>query len=69
MKSLISFAGFGFSQLLLFFYTINVMVDTPKEYVTKKVILLLIACTWFLLFGIAIYKIYRIKNNQSDKNE
>lgn len=27
---------FGLSQLLLFFYTINVFVQTPKENVTKK---------------------------------
>lgn len=66
MKKLISFAGFGLSQLLLFFYTINVLVDVPKENLTKKVILLIIACTWFLFFAIAVYKIFILKKNEKE---
>jgi len=57
----LSFLGFGLAQLLLFFYTISVLVDVPKENVTKKVILLIIACTWFLFFAIAIYKLFSSK--------
>ena len=43
-NKIISFLGFGLAQLLLFFYTISVLVEVPKENVTKKVILLIIAC-------------------------
>lgn len=66
MKKLISFAGVGFSQLLLFFYTINVLVDVPKENLTKKVILLIIACTWFLFFAISVYKVFTLKKNEKE---
>lgn len=66
MKKIISFAGFGLPQLLLFFYTINILVDVPKENLTKKVILLIIACTWFLFFGIAVYKIFILKKNEKE---
>jgi|JI6StandDraft_1071083.scaffolds.fasta_scaffold01992_14 hypothetical protein len=65
MKKLISFAGFGLSQLLLFFYTIDVLVNTPKENVTKKTILIIIACTWFFFFAFAVYKL--IFSNKIEK--
>jgi len=66
MKKLISFTCFGLLQLLLFFYTISVLVDTPKEKVQKKIILLIIACTWFLFFAVAVYKIFISKKNEKE---
>lgn len=65
----LSFLGFGLAQLLLFFYTIDVLVDVPKENVTKKVILLIIACTWFLFFAIAVYELVSSKQMGSNQQK
>ena len=49
----------GLFQMYLFFMTIDKLVKVPKENITKKIILLLIACTWFLAFLFIIYQIYK----------
>ena len=65
MKNLISHSIAGLFLLSLFFMTIDKLVQVPKENLTKRIILLFIACTWFLsflFFVICFYKELKIIN-------
>ena len=59
MKNIISQTIEALFQLYLFFLTIDKLVNVPKENITKKLILLLIACTWFLTFLMFAYEAYK----------
>lgn len=59
MKKIISQTIAALFQLYLFFLTIDKLVNVPKENITKKIILLLIACTWFLTFLMFAYEAYK----------
>ena len=39
--------------------TIDKLIQVPKENITKKLILLFIACTWFLTFLMFAYETYK----------
>jgi hypothetical protein len=59
MKNIISQTIAALFQLYLFFLTIDKLVNVPKENITKKLILLFIACTWFLTFLMFAYETYK----------
>ena len=59
MKNIISHSTAALFQLYLFLMTIDKLVQVPKENFTKKLILLLIACTWFLTFLMFAYESFK----------
>ena len=59
MKNIISHSTAALFQLYLFFMTIDKLIQVPKENITKKLILLFIACTWFLTFLMFAYEAYK----------
>jgi hypothetical protein len=72
MKNIISHSTAALFQLYLFFMTIDKLVYVPKENITKKIILLLIGCTWFLAFLIFAYETYKeikLKKHKIFKND
>ena len=46
-------------QLYLFYLTVDKLVQVPKEFKTKKIILLFSAGIWFMAFLFFIHLIYK----------
>jgi len=69
MKNTLPDAIASLFQLYLFFWTIDKLVETPKYNITKKIILLFIACIWFLGFLIFIYSMYKELKSKNDNNK
>lgn len=60
-KKLLGFIGFGAMQLIMFLYTISALVNTDPSNKTRKVVLLVLACTWFLFFCLGVYGAFKAK--------